>query len=154
MPQPNTMTRSFPPTKRPFLLAARSVAAVAAGLMVNVVLTTATDFALSALSVFPPFETGFSASGLVVLALSYRTLFAAISGYATARLAPDSPMRHARWLMAVGTAIGLLSVFGGWKMFPHWYLIGIVVYSVIAVWFGAKVYAPRNHEASRSRSPD
>ena len=116
--------------------ALKGVVAVMAGLVVNVVLTVATDMGLSTAGILPPFGTGYSHVGLLSFALGYRTAFAAVGGFVTARLARDAPMRHVAWLMGAGFVIGLLSAAGGRLMFPAWYLLGIVALSVPATWLG------------------
>lgn len=58
-------------------------------------------------------------------------LYSVVGGYVTARLAPTNPMRHVQWLIGTAFVIGVASTFGGWAMFPHWYLIAIVVGSVL-----------------------
>lgn len=117
-------------------LALKSVGAVLAGLVSNVVLTVSLDLSLSAAGVLPPFGTGYSQVGLLSAALAYRTLFACVGGFFTAWLAPGRPRRHVAALMAVGLVIGLLSAVGGRTMFPAWYLLGIVALSVPATWLG------------------
>jgi hypothetical protein len=114
----------------------RSVAAVIAGLIANVALTLTLDISLSSAGVLPAFGTGYTHVGLLSLALGYRTVFAAIGGVVTARVAPIAPLRHVAWLMGLGLVIGLLSTAGGREMFPAWYLLGIVGLSVPATWLG------------------
>lgn len=114
----------------------RSIAAVIAGIAANVIPTLLTDLSLSASHVMPAFGTGFYETPLVTLALSYRILFAAFGGWTAAILAPSQPMRHVGWLLTIGALVGVASVFGGWNMFPHWYLIAIVVGSTVATWVG------------------
>jgi hypothetical protein len=121
----------------------RSIAAVAAGIAANVIPTISADVLLSALHVMPAFGTGFYETPLVTLALSYRILFAALGGFVTAWLAPKEPMRHVFWLLSIGALAGVLSVFGGWQMFPHWYLIAIVIGSVAANWLGGLLFCGR-----------
>lgn len=57
---------------------ARSIGAVLAGIAANVALTLAADLGLSAANVSPLFGTGFADKGLLLLALSDRTLFAGV----------------------------------------------------------------------------
>lgn len=122
----------------------KSIGAVLAGIAINVVLTLATDLSFSAAGVFPAFGTGFYVTWMVTLALAYRTLYAGVGGYLVARLAPRAPMKHVIWLMTIGGVVGTLSVFGGWHMFPHWYLIAIVIGSVLATWIGGRLVAKRS----------
>ena len=132
----------------------KSVGAVFAGLIANVVLTVFTDLALSASGLLPPFGTGYSNAGLLSLALGYRTLFAEVGGFITARVAPDGPRRHVAWLMGIGLVIGLLSAMGGRAMFPAWYLLGIVALSVPATWLGGALASRRGSPPKPLAVPD
>lgn len=117
--------------------------ALLAGLASNVVLTVSMDLALSASGLLPPFGTGYSQPGLLFLALTYRTLFAGVGGFLTARAAPFAPRRHVAWLTLIGLLIGLVSAMGGRAMFPAWYLLGIVALSVPATWLGGSLGSSR-----------
>jgi hypothetical protein len=119
----------------------KSIVAVIVGLFANGVITIGTDMSMSKAGFFPPFGTGFYETSLVLLALSYRTLFAVLGGYITARLSPSKPMLHVKWLVGVGTVIGIFSAVGGWNGFPHWYLVAIVLCSIAATWLGGKLGA-------------
>ncbi len=78
---------------------------------------------------------------LFLLATAYRTVFAIVGSFITARLAPDRPMGHA----LVGGAIGLvLSVVGAvvtWNkdLGPHWYPLALVVTALPCAWVGGKI---------------
>lgn len=118
----------------------RSVGAILAGLVVNVLLTVLTDLALSSANVFPPFGIGFFATPLVLLALTYRLLFAGVGGFTAARLErPGRERVTTYWLIGIGITIGVLSTVGGWDMFPRWYLIAIVAGSAAMTYVGARV---------------
>jgi hypothetical protein len=129
----------------------RSVGAVFAGLVSNVVLTVALDMALSASGLLPPFGTGYRHAGLLSIALGYRTLFAGAGGFVTARLAPRHPRRHVAWLLAIGLAVGVLSVVAGRAMFPMWYLLAIVALSVPATWVGGALALRRGLASPRAQ---
>src|SRR5438552_6907836 len=102
----------------------KSIAAVLAGLLIIVVLSTVVDIVLHATGVFPPWGQPMS-DALFLLATAYRTVYAVAGSYITARLAPDRPMQHA----LVGGIVGLvLSTVGavvtwnrGPEFGPHWY---------------------------------
>lgn len=113
--------------------------AVAAGMLANILPTTAVDIALHATGVFPPWFQPMG-EGLWVLALGYRVVLAVAGGWTTARLAPARPMRHVAWGVAIGTALGLAGAVASWgkgpEFGPWWYAIGIVAASVPATWVG------------------
>ena len=75
---------------------------------------------------------------LFALASAYRALFTVGGGFATARLAPDKPMRHAWILAGIGLFAGLAGVvayyvIGGDKLGPAWYAISIPVEAISCV---------------------
>lgn len=72
----------------------RSALALLAGFVVVVVLSLGTDIVLHALKIFPALGERMS-DGLFLLATVYRTLYAIVGSYVTARLAPCLPMAHA-----------------------------------------------------------
>ncbi len=118
----------------------RSIGALLAGFVVVVILSLGTDLALHAAGIFPPLGQIMS-NALFLLATIYRTVYAVVGSYITARLAPDRPMGHA----LVGGAIGLvLSAVGAvvtWNkdMGPHWYPLALVVTALPCAWVGGKL---------------
>lgn len=121
----------------------RSVLAVLAGLLLNAVLSTAMDVALSLLGVFPPLSeygqaNSFSNSMLAV-ALVYRTLFGVLGCYVTARLAPRRPMLHALILGSVGFAIGVVGAITMWNASSAWYAIALIAVALPAAWLGGRL---------------
>ncbi len=127
--------------KRPRSLG-RSVGALFAGFVVVVILSISTDIALRGAGIFPPLGQVMS-DALLGLATIYRSVFAVVGSYVTARLAPDRPMQHA----LVGGVIGLgLSIVGAalaWNkvatMGPHWYPLALVATALPCAWIGGKL---------------
>src|SRR6266446_2568166 len=107
----------------------RSVWAVFAGFLVVVVLSIATDAVLHAAGIFPALGQRMS-DGLFVLATIYRTIYAVVGSYITARLAPNKPMKHA----LIGGAITWNKDLG-----PHWYPIALAVEALPTAWVGARL---------------
>ena len=121
----------------------RSVLAVLAGLVANVVLATATDFALVAAGVFPPLSdfgnpAAFSDS-LLMLALVYRTVYGVFGCYLTARLAPRRPMAHSFALGGIGFVIGTIGAVATWGVWTSWYSLAIIATTLPAAWLGARL---------------
>ena len=81
----------------------RSIAAVFAGLLTNIIPAVALDAALHAAEIYPPMGQPMP-HALLVLAFSYRLVLAVAGGYFTARLAPHKPMKHV--LVLGGIEIG------------------------------------------------
>ena len=115
----------------------RSVGAVMAGVLVNVVAATAIDLVLHATGVYPPGQP--MSNGLFALATAYRLVIAIASGFVTARLAPARPMAHALVLGAVGLVLGLLGTVVMWNAGPHWYPIALVVTALPCCWLGGRI---------------
>lgn len=67
----------------------KSIGAVFAGFVAVFILSTVTDFILESLGIFPPVTQGLFITWMLVLALTYRTVYAVLGGYITARLAPS-----------------------------------------------------------------
>ena len=86
----------------------RSVGALAAGFVVNVVLSLGTDAAFVAMGLMPAIGHAMNDSQSL-LAAAYRTLYGVLSSYAVARMAPYGPVGHA----LVGGAIGMVLATAG-----------------------------------------
>jgi hypothetical protein len=136
-----TLTR---PTQRPHLVL-RRVGAVFAGLLVTAVLSTAADAVLHATGVYPPYPQRMS-DGLFLLATAYRIVFGIAGGYATARLAPDQPLRHALALGWVGVVLVGAGAAAFWELGPGWYSLAIVAISLPCTWAGARLHAARTRQ--------
>jgi hypothetical protein len=120
----------------------RSTGAVLLGFFAVVILSLGTDQALHWLKVYPPWDQPMREPGLNLLALAYRTVFAVVGSYITARFAPHSPMYHA----LVGGVIGLgLSTAGAiatipMDLGPAWYPIALAVTALPCAWLGGALY--------------
>lgn len=119
--------------------ALKSIGAVLAGILTIVILSILTDTILELIGFFPPPTKGLFDPILLSIALFYRTIFAFLGGYVTARLAPDSPMRLVIILLIIGTIMGILGVVVGWSLSQHWYPISLVFTSFAGVWIGGKL---------------
>ena len=128
------MTTAIRPTaaavpSRPIL---RSVGAIVAALLANVLLSAAVDQVLHVIGVFPPWGQ-----------VTYEPLpvFGILSGYIVARLAPRAPMRHAGILGVIGivlsTAGAIASIVG--NLGPAWYAIALVAVALPTARLGARL---------------
>jgi hypothetical protein len=118
----------------------RSIGAVLAGLLTVVILSLGTDLALHAAGIFPALGDRMSDT-LFVLATAYRTVYAVLGGYVTARLAPNRPMQHALLGGLIGLALGALGAIVTWNraLGPHWYPLALIVTAVPTAWLGGKL---------------
>ena len=120
----------------------RSTGAVLAGLIAIFILSTATDVALHAAGVFPPWEVRMS-DALFLLALAYRIVYGIAGCYVTARLAPDRPMHHALALGAVGVVLSAAGAVAMWDAGPAWYSLGVIAIAIPCAWAGGKLAMAR-----------
>jgi len=122
----------------------RSIGAVFAGFLVVVVLSLGTDVALRATGVFPPWNQPMS-DALFLLATVYRTLYAVLGSYVTARLAPHAPMKHALAGGVVGLVLSTVGAVTTWDrgrdFGPHWYPLALVATAMPCAWAGGRLRA-------------
>ena len=120
----------------------RSTAAVVVAIIANVVLSVGTDQALHVMGVYPPWGEPMYDPSLNLLALSYRIVFGIVSGYLVARLAPHSPMKHARILGVIAVVLSALGVVAALtqELGPVWYPIALAALAFPSVWLGAILY--------------
>jgi hypothetical protein len=121
----------------------RSLGAVFAGFVVVVVLSLGTDVALRATGVFPAWGRPMS-DALFVLATAYRTLYAVVGSYVTARLAPNRPMQHALAGGLVGLVLSIVGAVATWdrgpEFGPHWYPLALVATALPCAWAGGRLF--------------
>jgi hypothetical protein len=124
----------------------RSIIAILTAIIANVVLSLGIDQTLHVLGVYPPWGQAMYEPSLNLLALSYRIVFAVMSGYLVARLAPREPMRHAAILGIIAvvlSSLGAVAAITQADLGPLWYPIALVVVSFPCVWFGAVLHRRR-----------
>ncbi|TGL76782.1 hypothetical protein [Leptospira yasudae] len=117
----------------------KSVWAVFAGFLTIFILSTAVDVILHQTGVYPPFGVIMSDS-LFALATAYRIVFGIFSGYVTARVAPDQPMKHALALGILGVIVSITGAIVMWDAGPAWYSLGIIAIALPCSWAGAKIF--------------
>ena len=124
----------------------RSVAAVAAAIVANVVLSLAADQLFHTLGVYPPWGQPMYEAGDNLLALSYRIVFGILAGYVAARLAPSRPMRHVRVLGVIAVVLASLRVVltvVGPDLGLAWYPIALAITAYPCVWLGGRIHLRR-----------
>ena len=120
----------------------KSIGAVLAGFLAIVILSVGTDTILEQMGVLPAgalFDTG-----LLLLALMYRSLYSVIGAYITARLAPHHPMRHALALGVLGIIVSALGTLAARDLGPAWYGFALVLVSLPLAWLGGKEFELRS----------
>ena len=132
------MSETYPPSRRVL----RRIGAVLAGFFATFILSVATDLALHATGIFPPWGQPMS-NALFALATAYRTIYTVAGGYITARLAPDRPMAHVWALGIIGLVAALAGTVATWnagpEFGPKWYPLALVVLALPSVWTGGKL---------------
>ena len=118
----------------------RSIGALLAGFVVVVILSLGTDVALQKAGIFPPLGQIMS-NALFLLATVYRTVYAVVGSYITARLAPDRPMGHALLGGGIGLVLAVVGAVVTWNkdLGPHWYPLALVATALPCAWAGGKL---------------
>jgi hypothetical protein len=118
----------------------RSIGALFAGFLVNVFLSLGTDLGLHVIGLFPALGQPM-ASGLLLIATAYRTIYGVFGSYVTARLAPDRPMGHVLVGGVVGVALNIVGIVVTWNsgLGPHWYPLALLVLTMPTAWLGGKL---------------
>jgi len=129
----------------------RSILALFAGFLVNVVLSLATDFGLQVAGILPAIAHGMNDSQSA-LAAAYRTVYAVLGSYIVARLAPYRPMGHALIGAALGMVLATAGAIATWNkaLGPHWYPLVLIVLALPTGWAGAKLWID---QSARSGKP-
>ncbi|MGH9778641.1 MAG: hypothetical protein ACRD5I_09540 [Candidatus Acidiferrales bacterium] len=126
----------------------RSIGAVLAGFFAIAVLSLGTDQVFHTLQVYPPWDQPMRDSGLLLLALAYRIVYAVAGCYLAARLAPRNPMRHALVLGAIGLVLSTAGAVATIPMDlgPAWYPIALVLTALPCAWLGGALHGARRAE--------
>lgn len=121
----------------------KSALAILAGMITIIALSIATDFILEQAGIFPSFteqqEQGLFVTWMLLLALIYRCIYAAIGGYVTARFAPNEPLPHAIILGVLGFILSSIGAITMWDKSSHWYPIALVLTAIPCTWLGGKL---------------
>jgi len=127
---------SEPPPQRRTL---RSVGAVLAGALAGIFLSLGTDLLMHAIGFFLPLGQPM-ASGPLLVATVYRTIYGVIGSYIAARLAPYRPMLHAMVLGFLGFLVSTIGAVVTWnreaEFGPHWYPVALILLALPSAWLG------------------
>ena len=127
----------------------RSIWAIVAGFLAVVALSVLTDTVLEKSGIFPQLGIRLS-DNLALLATFYRTIYAILGSYITARLAPNRPMFYALIGACIGMVLGTVGVVATWNkdLGPHWYSIALVVEGIPCAWIGARMWQMQSSQRS------
>lgn len=120
----------------------KSASAVLIGFAAIVVLSLGTDQVLHSLQIYPPWGQPMTSTPLLLLALGYRTIYAVLGCYLTARFAPSRPMLHAMILGAIGLVLSTLGAIGASQanLSPIWFPLALIATTLPCAWLGARLY--------------
>lgn len=124
----------------------RSIAALLAGFVVNLLLSGVTDVGLHIAGILPTLGQAMNDSQCA-LAAAYRTLYSIFSSYVVARLAPNRPMQHALLGAAIGMVLATIGTVVTWNqnLGPHWYSLVLIVLALPSGWLGGKLRLLQMH---------
>lgn len=133
----NTQTAPQVPPRR----VGRSILAVLAGIVVGIVLSTASDFALHAIGLAPSIKDGWP-NRLLAVATAYRCIYGILASYVIARLAPNRPMAHSLVAGGLGVIVSTLGAIAAWSTTAgqHWYPVALALTALPTAWVGAKLW--------------
>jgi hypothetical protein len=116
----------------------KSIGAVFAGLVANVILALGTDYPLEKFGLMKlPFSE--NSTWFVLGVTFYRLVYSVLGCYITAILAPDKPFRHAMILGLIGVILSTLGLVAMWDQEPKWYPISLIVLALPCAWIGGKL---------------
>ena len=119
----------------------KSIGIILIGFIINALLSVITDFLLEAIGVLPNPQKGLFDTWAIILVLSYRAIYTALTGFVVARLAPSQAMTHAVILAFIGTTITILAVnhpsFS--DKAPMWYGYTLAIITFPFLWLGVKI---------------
>jgi hypothetical protein len=110
------------------------------GFLAVVLLSIGTDQVLHVFQVYPPWGQPMWGTGLNLLALAYRCVYAVVGCYIAARLAPHAPMRHALALGVVGLVVSVAGTIAMWDFGPHWYPVALALSALPCAWLGGVLH--------------
>jgi uncharacterized membrane protein YfcA len=118
----------------------RSILALLAGIAMGIVLSVGTDLGLHAAGLVPS-QSERWASGLLLLATAYRSIYGVIGAYVIARLAPSRPMGHALTAGTLGMVASIVGAAAMWSSTSgqHWYPVALALTALPTAWIGAKL---------------
>jgi len=124
----------------------RSILAVLAGIVVGVVLSTATDFGLHAIGLAPSIKDGWP-NRLLALATAYRSIYGILASYVIARLAPNRPTGHSLVAGTLGVIVSAVGAVATWSttVGQHWYPLALALTALPTAWIGAKLWLMQSH---------
>lgn len=118
----------------------KTIGAITAGFITVFILSVGTDFILESLHIFLPVNSVAAFTWWILLiALIYRSIYAVLGGYITARLSSKKPMRNVWILASIGFIFAALGLLANLDKPGLWYPILLVFFTIPSVWLGGKL---------------
>lgn len=119
----------------------KSIGAVLAGFIFIGITHNGTDAILQSIGVLPKGNL-FVGKGLIFFVIGYRSIFSLIGCYLAARLAPQSPMKHALVLGGIGAVLSTVGAIAtaNMNLGPVWYSWTLAAISLPIAWLGGKLH--------------
>lgn len=117
----------------------KSIGAVLAGIISGALMSIVTDLALEKTGIFPSSNSGLFIWWMLLVALIYRGIYTVASGYITAALAPDKPMRHTIILGIIGVIVTILGSIANWDKSAAWYPITLILITLPCTFIGGLI---------------
>lgn len=117
----------------------KSIGAILAGFVLVVIISILTDIILMQTGLMKlPLD--LNPVWFIILVVFYRSLYATIGSYLTAKLSPDNPMRHAMIGGIIGFAVAIIGAIAEWDKPPHWYPISLIITALPSAWLGGQLF--------------
>lgn len=124
----------------------RIILGIAVGLAFNFILSTCTDYLLHYTGVFPPYGEPMFETNKVLLALTYRSLFAVMATYIAATIAKANAKKAVLTLGIIGSLLWLAGAIAFWDYTPAYYNIGGIIIGVPLALLGYKLYLTKRNK--------
>ena len=123
-----------------------------AGLIATGIISTLTDFALHAAGLYPPYGEPMYDTPRLLLAFTYRGLFAIGGAYLTATIAREMAKKAVLILGIVGSLFWLLGAISMWTLAAPWYNIIGIIFGIPLAKMGGKLYENKQRKFSQAAS--
>lgn len=127
----------------------RLILSIIAGLLTTIILSIVVDHLLHTKGIYPPYGEPMFDTGLVLLAFTYRALFAIAGAFITAIAAKEKANKAVLILGITGSVLWLAGAIAFWNFTPSWYNIAGVVLGIPFTLIAGKLYELRKQKAIR-----
>jgi hypothetical protein len=123
----------------------KNIEAVIAGFLTVVIFSVGTDAILEGMKIFPSqSHPELYTWEMLLIALSYRSIYTVAGGYVAASFRAVNPMRNVVILGVFGLIAGTAGVIIGWTLSAHWYPIMIAATAFPLTWLGGTLRTKRS----------